>query len=136
MGFNRSGGPKLWKRQNQINEIDIKKKSQGNKLILKGMLCSWQNPLTQKRKDRWSFLVCDSWVIISVLFRDKNDTIFKSSDRRCRSSTVNQEKDWPFTVGKKNHFETMIIHCFFKMKPKSSYSNGPAHRILFCMYWI
>ena len=55
LGSNQSGGPKtLWKRQNQINRVYIKKKkkSQGNKLILKGILCSCQNPLTQKRKDR------------------------------------------------------------------------------------
>lgn len=51
LGPNQSGGPKsVWKRQNQIN--GVYKKSQGNKLILKGILCSCQNPLTQKWKDR------------------------------------------------------------------------------------
>lgn len=51
LGSNQSGGPKtVRKRQKQIN--GVYKKSQGNKLILKGILCSCQNPLTQKRRDR------------------------------------------------------------------------------------
>lgn len=101
LGSHQSRGPNtVWKGQNQIN--GVYKNSQGNKLILKGILCSCQNPWTQKRKDRWSLLLHDSWVIISVLCADKNDTIFQSTHRRARTPSIHQRKGWPFTKKKKS----------------------------------
>lgn len=112
LGSNQSRGPNtVWKGQNQIN--GVYKNSQGNKPILKGILCSCQNPLTQKQKDRWSLSLHDSWVIISVLCADKNDTIFQSTHRRARTPSIHQWKGWPFTK-KKKYLETVIVDYFFK----------------------